>query len=141
MDTWLNASGKLVASKDSVRIVTSNDLILYYKSFVDKKFGMFTNCPAHGSHITLWNNKLHGNLSNKKIQFLRKYYEDKTILFEYNPNIIIGGLTKSFINFYMKVKCNDAVEICEYLPTDQHHHLHITISNTKGGSRPYVWYK
>ena len=31
--------------------------------------------------------------------------------------------------------------ICKYLGNDQYKHLHLTISNTKGGERPYIWMK
>jgi hypothetical protein len=141
MNYWLQSYGTLIIKDGTIRLVTGYDFIHYYKTFVDKHFKMFTHTPAHGSHITIHNPKLHGVLDETKSKFLWNYYKGKQISFEYNPDIQVGGLTTGrFLNFYMLVRCMEIENICKHLGTNQHKNLHITISNTKSGIRPYIWY-
>lgn len=139
MNYWLKSEGSLIIKDGAIRLVTGYDLIHYYKTFVDKQFKMFTHTPAHGGHITLLNPKIHGKLDEKKGRFLWNYYSGKRIPFEYNPYIYVGGKTKGFLNFYMVVRGIELDNICNHLGVIQNYH--ITISNTKGGIRPYIWFK
>lgn len=142
MSQWIKAQGKLYVGDDVVRIAISNDFILYYKSLVDKQVKLFTHLPSHGAHITIHNPKIHGKLSPEQKKFLKESYSGRKITFEYNNDIIEGGKTKkTFRNWYMNVRSITAEAICKYLKNDTGKGLHITICNTKGGERPYIWMK
>jgi hypothetical protein len=141
MNYWLKSSGTLYIGEDVVRIAVSNDFGKYYRSLIDKDVRLFTGLPAHGSHITLWQPSIHGKLPSDKAKFLKGFYKKNPIIFEYDPDIIEGGKTKNFRNWYMKIRSMAAESICKYLGNDQYKHLHLTISNTKGGERPYIWMK
>jgi len=141
MNRWLKSQGTLEVKSDVVRISVSMDFILFYKSLIDKEFRMFTNTPAHGAHISLFLPKIHGNLSEEKAKFIRQFYKNRIINFEYDPDIRIGGRTKNFMNFYMMVRSLEIDNICNYLGNDQAKNAHLTLSNTKCGVRPYIFYK
>lgn len=137
---WLQSQGELVVNNGNIRLAVSNDFILYYKTFVDKTFRMFTHTPAHGAHITITNPNIHKNVDREYFKFLKNFYKNRSISFQYNPHIFVGGYTKNFLNFYMKVKSIELENICKRIKIDQGDNLHITISNTKNGVVPYVWY-
>lgn len=141
MNYWLKSSGTLHVGDNVVRISVSPDFGKYYKFLIDKHVRLFTNLPAHSSHITLWNPKIHGKIPTEKVKFLKNFYKKNPIIFEYNPEIIEGGKNKNFRNWYMNVRSMAAESICKYLDNDQYKNLHLTISNTKGGERPYIWMK
>ena len=142
MNSWLKSYGTLHVGNDVVRIAVSEDFAKYYRTFIDKEVRLFTSLPAHGCHITLFNPKIHGKLCPKKAKFLKDFYKKNKISFEYDPYIVEGGgKTKKFRNWYMHIRSMAAESICKYLGNDQHEHLHLTISNTKNGVRPYIWMK
>jgi len=138
---WLKSEGTLLVNHNVIRLIISTDFIKYYKTFVDKEYKIFSNTPAHGAHITLWNPKIHGSLDAKKAKFLKDFYKGNKISFEYDPYIIEGGYNKNFQNFFMKVRSITLGGICNILGNDQKDRLHITIANTKGGVKPYIWFK
>jgi hypothetical protein len=139
MNHWLQSSGKLYIGQDAVRIIVSYDFVKYYKFLIDKEVRLFTGVSAHGGHITLWNPKLRGKLPPEKAKFLKEFYKNRDITFEYDPDIREGGQTKSFRNWYMNIRSMAATSICNYLNVQQN--LHLTICNTKNGARPYIWFK
>jgi len=141
MNYWLKSSGILYVGEDVVRIAVPNDFGKYYRSLIDKDVRLFTSLPAHGSHITLWQRSIHGNLPSDKAKFLKEFYKKTPIIFEYDIDIIEGGQTKNFRNWYMKIRSMTGESICKYLGNDQYKRLHLTISNTKNGVRPYIWMK
>jgi hypothetical protein len=142
MKTWLKTFGTLQIDNDVVRLAVSEDFAKYYKSLIDKEVRLFTGLPAHGCHITLWRNSLHGDLCPKKAKFLKDFYKKNKILFEYDPYIVEGGgKAKKFRNWYMHVRSMAVESICKYLGNEQYKHLHITLCNTKNGERPYIWMK
>lgn len=141
MNYWLKSSATLHVGDNVVRLVIGNDFGKLYQSFVNKHCRLFTHSPAHGVHITLWNPKIHGVIPKEKADFLKTFYKNKKIDFEYDPSIIQGGQNKTFKNWYMRVKSMTAETICKYLGNDQYKHLHVTVCNTKGGERPYIWMK
>jgi hypothetical protein len=142
MNTWLKSYGKLYVGDDVVRIVVSDDFIRYYKNLVDKQVRLFTHSPAHGAHISIHNPKIHGKLLPQQKKFLKDAYGGRKISFEYDLNIIEGGKTKkTFRNWYMNVKSITGEAICKYLKNNMGKGMHITICNTKGGERPYIWMK
>lgn len=139
MNSWLKSYGTLHVGNDVVRIAVSDDFAKYYRTFVDKEVRLFTGLPAHGSHITIYRNKLHGKIPEHKLEFLKKQYYKKIISFEYNIDIIEGGAFKKFKNWYMKVRSSELDDIVSFLDIKQD--FHITICNTKSGTRPYIWFK
>ena len=136
---WLKSQGNLIVKDGSIRLMVSHDFIKYYKSLIDKEVKMFTHTPAHGAHITVYREDKSGKLDPEKAAFIKKFQKNRPIVFEYNIEIIMGGLTKDFRNWYMKVRSIQLDEIAKYLGINQDFHL--TISNTKGGIRPYIFYK
>lgn len=132
-DTWIKSFGKLWVTNDAIRVSVSMDFIKYYKQFVDKEFKIFSDYPAHGGHITVTNNKINKSFGYKSY----KHLSGKIINFEYNPDIIVGGQTKGFMNFWMKVRSDQIDKLMKDLGIVQT--LHIVIGNTKNGVRPYIW--
>jgi hypothetical protein len=132
-DNWIKSYGVLKVSDDAIRLMISMDFIKYYKQFVDKEFRIFSDCPAHSGHITISNIKFNKSISHKAY----KHLNGKRMDFEYNPNIIVGGQRKGFMNFWMGVRGEELDKLTKTIGITQH--FHITISNTKGGVRPYIW--
>lgn len=140
METWLTSYGRLQIIGRNIRLMVSQDLLRFYKSFVDKEFRIFSNSPAHGAHVTIVNQKIHKNWNAASVNEVRKEFNNRPIKFFYNPNIVVGiGKDKSFANFWMHVKSAELDRIIQILDVKQDFHL--TISNTKGGVKPYIWSK
>lgn len=141
MNTWLPIIGKLEIDGMNVRIRLPMDFIAYYKQFVDKHMKFFTNFPAHGAHVTVGSVKTHPNLKKSDIAFLRNTYIHVPIKLEYNPDIIMGGLTRDFRNFFAIVRGEPLEQMVRILNIKEPNRgFHATISNTKGGTRPYVFF-
>jgi hypothetical protein len=132
-DTWIKSFGKLQITDNAIRVSVSMDFIKYYKQFVDKQFRIFSDYPAHGGHITITQIKINKSFGFKSY----KHLSGKIINFEYNPDIIVGGQSKGFMNFWMKVRSAEIDKLMKDLGIVQN--LHVTVSNTKGGVRPYIW--
>ena len=140
MNTWLKSTGTFQIGDGAIRIAVDMDFAKYYKALIDKEVRLFTNMPAHGCHITIWNPKIFGPYDQKKAQFLRNFYKNRPISFEYNPDIIEGGQTKNFRNWYMFVRCQEAANMCDHLGISaKRDRLHVTVANTKNGVYPYIW--
>jgi len=141
MNYWIPCTGKLEIIGGNVRIRLSNDLVQYYKQFIDKHYMFFTNAPAHGAHITVASEKLHKNVAKSDIAYARNKYIYEPIKIEYNPDIIVGGYTKDFRNYYMRVRSETLAQLSKILKIPEPPRgWHITVSNTKAGVRPYIWY-
>lgn len=139
MNYWLKSSATLHVGDNVVRLVISSDFGKLYQSFVNKHCRLFTHSPAHGVHVTVYREKLHGKVSQEKLNILKSSFYKKKICFEYNIDIIQGGKNKTFKNWFMKVRSEKLNEICDFLGIKQE--FHVTICNTKCGERPYVWLK
>jgi hypothetical protein len=141
MNRWLTSYGRLDAGKTGIRIVVSVDLINFYKSLIDKEVKLFTWSPAHGAHITIWMRGFHQDISAQRVLFVKNFFKDKKIKFEYNPDIREGGgLNKGFRNWWMSIRCQDFDYIKQYLGIVDNSEPHITICNTKPGEIPYIWH-
>jgi len=135
----LKSIGYLEHSGGALRLRVSTDLILYYKSIIDKEFKCFFNTPAHGGHVSVVLPKTH-KVDHQKIKKVYKEYYKKPITFYYDPDIKIGGgKNKGFINFWMNVQSDDLDVIAKKLNIQQPWHL--TVCNSKNGVRPYIWMK
>lgn len=135
----LSSYGYLQIQDGNVRIKVSNDFGNYYKHLIDKHFCFYTNFPAHGCHISLFLKKLHGVLPMDRVKDLKDRYYNKVIRFAYDPYIYVGGGSKDFRNFFMKVEGFELDYIVQFLGIKKHAWgYHLTVSNTKGGVRPYI---
>lgn len=132
-DNWIKSYGTLQVRDDAIRLMVSMDFIKYYKQFVDKQFRIFSDYPAHGGHVTVAQIKINKSFGFKSY----KHLSGQIVNFEYNPDIIVGGQSKGFMNFWMKVRSDELDKLMKYLGIVQN--LHVTVSNTKGGVRPYIW--
>lgn len=104
-------------------------IVLYYSHLIKEALGIEQlNQPRQGSHITIINERIH------KVDFRKvKHWNRRKVKFSYDPKVVQGG-GKDFINFYLKVDCNAALEIKKELGIkDSPRFLghHITIGNTK----------
>jgi len=134
---WIKSIGHLQVKDSSIRVMVSPDLLKFYKKLVDDHFNFLTHFPAHGGHITISNPNIHQYFDEDKAGKLVELYEDKDIEFRYNPDIIVGGKSRDFRNFYMKVDSMEIESILHYLKLKAPPRgLHLTVANTKGGIRP-----
>jgi hypothetical protein len=139
MNYWLKSQGVLYYDNEAVRLKVNFDFVKYYKSLIDKEYRIFSNFPAHSAHITLFYTKMHGPLDPEKIKFLKSFYKKDPIEFEYDPNIQQGFPQKKYRNWYVWVRCPRLLDIMKFLGSNPGKGLHLTICNTKGGARPYIW--
>ena len=98
----LEAQGIFRIDKPNGRIFLDvhYDFINYYNWFVTKEYWSKFHIPRHGSHITIGNTMFHDNMDWVKA---KKIYDRRLIKFQYNPYIYIGGGSKGFTNFDIKV--------------------------------------
>ncbi len=142
MNTWLPITGKLEIDGMNVRIRLPNDFVAYYKQFVDKHMKFFTNFPAHGAHVNISRDIHHPNINKDDVIKLKKIFKNPYINIYYDNNIIMGGLSRSFRNWYVSVRGEQIDYISNILKIKPSiFGWHCTISNTKGGVRPYIWMK
>jgi hypothetical protein len=124
------------ASRSRIVVDVSQDMVDYYDWFIQKHYWIQLQKPLHGAHITITNSKFH-----KDVRWdLAKDYHGKPIEFEYDPYLIQGGFTKGFIMFYLKVFSDEIDQMKQELgirEREGYRGLHLTISNGKGGVRPY----
>lgn len=137
-NAWLPSYGILVVENKTLRLVASKDLILYYKSFVDKEFKIFSHLPAHGAHVSILLPKIHNKWPEETIERLLTEFKEP-IKFEYNPDIQTGGYTKGFLNFIIDVRSDILNYLTEELDIEQN--FHMVVGNTKNGVKPYIWMK
>ncbi|MGK3945578.1 hypothetical protein ABK046_45455, partial [Streptomyces caeruleatus] len=73
-----------------------------------------------------------------------KQYHRKTIKFDYDEHIIIGGRRKGFIMFYVKVYSDEIDKIktdCGVKDFEGYQGLHVTIGSIgKSGNAKRVWW-
>lgn len=136
---WRTSYGTLFYSKETkaLRLMVPYDLIKFYQSLIDKEYKVFTDCPAHGGHISIVLPKLHV-ANDAAIWRIIREYKNRPIAFKYDPDIKVGGYTKGFLNFWVDVKSEDLTYIAKQLNVDETQ-FHLTICNTKKGGSPYIW--
>jgi len=121
------ATGKLEVN-NGLRIVCDYDFIRYYKWLIEKAFWntQRLQLPAHGSHITLLNPKIHKGFTYAPAL----PYIGKDIEFIYDPSTIY----ESKVNFWLPVKCEFAEQLknkCGVYEGKNYWGLHLTICNRK----------
>ena len=121
------STGKLEIN-NGLRIVCGYDFIQYYKWLIEKSFWNTKKfqLPAHGSHITLLNPKIH-----KKFTYEPALpHIGKDISFSYNPLDVY----ESKVNFWLPIKCEFAEKLknmCGVVENANYWGLHLTICNRK----------
>jgi len=136
LDRRRHATGKVSVKGHRIVVDVSDDFVKYYNHFITKQYWIKLHLPMHGAHITIANDKLYSGVDWKKA----KEYHGMVIDFEYDVDMIRGGRTKGFIMFYMKVFSTEIEQIKKDLgviDNDRFKGLHLTISNSKAGVRPY----
>lgn len=136
MNTWLKAKGTLRWRNNTLRIEFNNDFVNFYKWFIERYYCFFIHAPMHGGHISVWLHTKHGQMSKLAFESIKEYL-DHDVDFEYNINIRVGGFTKRHRNFLIDVRSKKLKKITNILGIDQN--FHITVANTKGGIRPYIF--
>lgn len=142
MKTWLPVVGRLQIEKGNIRIILPYDFCSYYKQFIDKEYKIFSNLPMHNSHVTVVNTSIHKQVFDESLDEVKGLYGRVPIRLEYNPFIKMGGFTKNFRNWYVIVRgeiLDDIARICNIPPPDKD--FHATISSTKNGVKPYIFFK
>ena len=119
--------------KSNLRVIYNYDFVNYYKWFIEQHFHILIHSPAHGAHSTIINATHHKNAPN---DLLNKWHKTK-VLVSYDPYIHVGGGSKTFRNFYLKVRSNVLDEVADDFGISSRG-FHITVANTKGevGTRP-----
>ena len=137
----LRAKGKLSVEPTKGRIVlnVSNDFVRYYSQFLVKRYWIHMNTPMHGSHITIYNSRVHSKTDWRKAL----WYHNKEIEFEYDINMVEGGFNKGFIMFYMMIYSKELEDfkkrcgIVEITP-ERYKGLHLTICTAGKSGAPYA---
>lgn len=97
---------------NGVRIVTTEDLCLYYKWFIDKYLykTIHTQLPRHLAHCTIYNPSIHGDINLNSIRHLDKipvdFWIDPVKLYESKMNFWIPVVCpmEKFIKNLLKIK-------------------------------------
>lgn len=138
----LKAKGKLSVEPHKGRIVlnVSSDFVRYYSQFLVKRYWIHMNTPMHGSHITIYNSKVHSKTDWRKAM----WYNKKEFEFEYDENMIEGGFNKGFIMFYMLVHSQELVDFKKKIgivDNNKFKGLHLTICSAgKSGAEIAKWW-
>lgn len=132
---WIQSEGTLIYDQQTIRVTFSYDFNRYYKWLLDRHYCFLSHMPAHGGHISVCLPTKHRKVSGLDLILLKDYL-GKKIQFEYDPNIRVGGFTKPYRNFIIDVRSRQLDKIAKILRIQQS--WHITIANTKGGTRPYI---
>ncbi len=139
----LKAEGKVFVDirKKRVVVTTTYDFVRYYQWFIHRAYWVWVDLPFHGSHITIANDKLHKNVN---WAWAYKKYHGKTIEWEYDEDMIIGGFRKGFYMFYMKVFSKDMEDIKKDIgvrENDEYRGLHVTLGSImKAGAVVRYWW-
>lgn len=122
---WLKATGK-IQIKDGVRVMLSDDFCRYYQWFITRQFPWIkTQLPAHRSHCTLVNPKLHKVFDFSSV----RHYSGQTVEVFYSLDSI-----KSPKNFWFPAKCDaywEMRKILNFQETSNWLGLHLVVCNTK----------
>ena len=128
----IKATGVISVEPHKGRIVLnmSPDFINLYYYFICSRYWIRMGKPLHGSHVTIFNEKIH-----KKVNWEKAVHYDKQLVeFEYDPYIIEGGYRKGFIMYYLKVYSHEIDQMKKKLGINDGGNfrgLHVTICNGK----------
>jgi hypothetical protein len=126
---WPLLKGYLRVEKDKVSVWVRCDILEYYAWFIAKEFWLKVHLPKHGAHVSIVLPTIH----DCPIPLSVKKENGRVIWMKYDPKIQIGGTSKGFRTFYLRIrskKISEIRRICGASPPRVGEHL--TIGNTKG---------
>lgn len=123
----LAVEGVIVRDRNNLRVMYNHDFVHYYQWLIEQHFKVYVQSPAHSAHTTIINANWH---KDAPFDLLNKWNGAK-VLVTYDPFIYIGGSSRDFRNFYMKVRSNVLNEVAEDFKISPKG-FHCTIANTKG---------
>lgn len=132
--TWIKGTGRIEVNNirgdinNGVRVVFGFDFCRYYAWLINREFWgtIKTQFPAHGSHLTISNPKIHGNIDYSKVE----KYRNMKVVFDYDPTM----LYISKVNFWMPARLPIGAEIKKILNITESPHWkgdHLTVCNKK----------
>ncbi len=133
----MKSFGLISTSPGRMSVNISEDFVKYYRQLIYWEFPNLAgglSFSRHRPHITLANPKLHV-IDQKSAD----KYNGKLVEFEYDPTrIYIGGFSKNFVGFYIKIfsseldKIRNCAIVRERKESDRSSSLHLTICTSKG---------
>ena len=134
----LRASGTLKVDRRNQRIFVDMDIdfVRYYNWFITREYWKIYSTPKYGAHMTVGNVLFHDSID----WHLASKYHGKTIEFEYDENIYLGGQTKGIAVWFVKTYSKEIERIKTELgivEKSSYKGLHITISTAKQLVRDY----
>lgn len=135
-ERFIKVSGVIIIEKDRVSIDLSYDLCRYYLWHIKKAtyntLPLFT--PRHGSHISVVLPTIHGKYIKEDLRKKLSRWQGKKVDVRYSLDILTGGKSKGFTNFWTRVECEE-IERIKYLlgikESDNYKGAHITFCSTK----------
>lgn len=124
--------GRIAVSHGRIVVNVPYDFSRYYRALIYYYFPNLIGglaLPKHGPHITIGQPKIH-TVDQKKAW----KWNGSKVLVKYDPtNIYIGGFTKGFIGFYVKVYSSllDKIKKEVILSETGDSSFHISICNSK----------
>lgn len=134
----LRAKGHIVVQPKQKRVAVqlNRDFCDYYIWLIERYYKIRVGGPMHGGHISLALPKYDPNIS---WNYARRYHGQE-VSFDYSPEIIVGGQTKNFRNFFLNVFSDELQTICLDIKANRKtNRFHITIANTKNRERVDWW--
>lgn len=115
-------------SKGRVSLDLCRDFCKYYIWHIQRYFKIQVAEPLYGPHVSLalpdFDKKVDWNATKK--------CEGVKVDIEYLPDIIVGGRSRNFRNFYINFESDDLYTICYDIGTNRTTRLfHCTLANTK----------
>jgi hypothetical protein len=98
------------------------DTSIYYSWFLQKRFNLKLNKPLRGTHITIINDKIDGDVYTQA----RQIFQGQELTFRYDPTLIRSN-DKG--HWWIKVYCDDVrnIRTAMGLTPDPYFGLHLTI--------------
>lgn len=139
-ENYIKIKGKINIQKDRVSVDLSYDLCNYYTWLIKRAtyntLPLFI--PRHGAHISVILPTIHKEYIKEDLRKKLSKWHGKEVDVWYSLDILEGGKSKGFTNFWTKVECEE-IERIKYLigiKEDKHYRgAHITFCSTKHATK------
>lgn len=121
----LELKGIIKKDGSNLRLYTSVDFIEYYKWLIERQVWVQMTCPMHDAHLTIVNEKIHGNLDQDKLEL----WDNTEIIINYSPYIYVGAQTKNYRIFMLRCQSSMLDYIADDLSASKPWHWHFTVCN------------